>query len=96
MKMLNIILLILASLLQIADGISSYLCFQRSDRTEANGILKSLFDKVGLLPGLIVVKGLMIVVCIVVYFFAGMLTPWVLGAICIGYAWVFWNNYQLI
>ena len=96
MKTLNIILAVIGSLLQIADGISTYICLRRPDRHEANGILKSLFDKIGLVPGLILVKGFGIAICAVAYFFAGMWTPYVLGAICIGYAWVCWNNYKLL
>ena len=96
MKTLSIILTVLGSLLQVADGISTYLCLRRPDRTEANGILKSLFDAIGLVPGLILVKGIGIAICVVAYLFAGIYTTYLLGALCIGYAWVLWNNYKLI
>lgn len=96
MKILNIILTIVASVLQIGDGITTWKVLQRPDRKEANGLLATLFTKIGVLPGLLLAKGVGIAVCLIAYFFAGEYAVWVLLAITAGYSWILINNLRLL
>ena len=88
---MNEVLLILVILLQALDGWTTYQGLQ-GKAVEWNKIVKAVLDKLGLIPGLILVKGFGVGIALIAYFFAGVYTPWVLGAIFIGYTWVVWNN----
>jgi hypothetical protein len=95
MKALNLTLLSLAVLLQIGDGLTTYLAINKGN-VEANKILKTLFDQIGLIPGLILAKGFTVGICVVAYLFAGVYAPYVLGLIVAGYSWVVWNNAKFV
>ena len=95
MRTLNLTLLALATLLQFGDGLTTYWAINKGN-VEANKILKSLFDKIGLIPGLILIKGFTTGICVVAYLFAGAYTPYVLGLIVAGYSWVVWNNSKFV
>lgn len=93
---MNEILLAVTILLQIADGVSTYLALKRPDRRETNGLLAAIFNRIGILPGLILVKGFGVIVCVIAYLFAGVFAVWVLLAMAAGYACIVANNIRLL
>lgn len=95
MKVLNLTLLTLATLLQIGDGLTTFWAINKGN-VEANKILKTLFDKIGLIPGLILIKGITAGICVIAYLFAGVYAPYVLGLIVMGYTWVVWSNAKFV
>lgn len=79
--------------LQGLDLLTTVIALRNPKLTEGNGILKPLFDKLGVLPTLIVVKG----VFIGLLFWAAPQVPVeVLYALIAGYCWVVYNNIKLI
>lgn len=93
---MNEILLAVTILLQIADGVSTYLALKRPDLRETNGLLAAIFNSIGILPGLVLVKGFGVAICVIAYLFAGEYAIWVLLAMAAGYAWIVANNIRLL
>lgn len=81
-------LLILFTLLQLADGYSTFVLLSRGGR-ELNLPLAWTFDRIGLIPGLLLYKGACIAGGIALH--AMDATP-VLAALCVLYAGVVWHN----
>lgn len=86
-------LLILITILQIADIATTYIALSRKIGTESNGVLAWLFDKVGMVPTLLVTKGA----------FIGLLwatAPYqivpVLAGLALLYGIVIWNNLKVL
>jgi hypothetical protein len=93
---MNEILLIVASLLQIGDGLTTWKALQRPDRKEANGMLASFFNAVGVVPGLIIMKGLGVMICVGAYMYAGVWAVWVLAFITLVYVGILINNWRML
>jgi hypothetical protein len=86
-------LLIFLVILQLADIVTTWLIVSRPGGRELNPVLAALFRAVGLLPGLLIVKGAFVALMIWVTPF---LPPAVLALICAGYCWVVWHNLQVL
>ncbi|MFA5377355.1 MAG: DUF5658 family protein, partial [Dehalococcoidia bacterium] len=50
------VLLTLAILLQIGDGVTTWLCLKRPDCYEANKAMKMIMSKIGVIPSLLLTK----------------------------------------
>lgn len=57
--MVQILIYIIAAL-QVGDIVTTYMCITSGRGAEANPVLKHLFDAIGLVPGLLLVKGLFV------------------------------------
>jgi hypothetical protein len=79
--------------LQVLDILTTYLCLTKGKGYEANKLLAKLFDKVGLLPGLFLVKGAFITLMWVVAPLIPVETLYVISA---GYVWVVYNNLKVL
>jgi hypothetical protein len=89
--MTNGILFALFVLLQCIDLYTTYTIIKTGKGHEANPILAWVFDKIGYPTGLVVFKGL----CIVIGFF--LLPYWYALAILNAlYLWVAYNNYKVL
>lgn len=79
--------------LQVLDLVSTVIALRNPDLTEGNGILKPMFDALGVVPALVVVKlgfiGLL-------YWAAPQVPVEVLYALIALYVWVVYNNIKLI
>jgi hypothetical protein len=86
-------LLIAIIILQLADIITTYRINSRPGGQELNPVLAALFRKVGLLPGLVLIKSLFVS-------FLWWTTPFLhaslLTLICGMYCWVVWHNLQVL
>ena len=79
--------------LQVLDLLTTVVALRNPKLTESNSILKPLMDKFGVLPTLVVIKG----VFIGLLFWAAPLVPVeVLYLLCAFYCWVVFNNIKLI
>jgi hypothetical protein len=94
---LNEILLTIAILLQIGDGVTTWLCLRSPDRYEANKALKWLMDRIGVIPSLLLTKLAFSALLITgtMLYPSAYLTA-ILGIVCAGYAYVVWQNYRLL
>jgi uncharacterized protein YacL len=85
--------LVLLLTLQAADVVTTFLALQNKNNMEANPILRALFNKVGLLPGLLVAKlGFIALLCI----FRHDVHPYAMYALCVGYAYIVYNNIKVL
>ena len=84
------LLLLLA--LQVLGLISTTLALRNPNLVEANGLLKLLFDKFGVLPTLVFVK-LFLVTFLLCYM--DEIDTRVIWLICAGYTYVVYNNFKL-
>lgn len=91
--------------LQLADIVTTYLALTRGKGVEANGILARLMARFGLLPTLLVVKGLFVSGLVwatlhlpIVAF--GLAVPWLpaalLGVVAAGYLAIVVNNVRVL
>jgi hypothetical protein len=86
-------LLFLFACLQAADGILTYHGLQQSGVSELNPIGRFVFDKLGLIPGLVAMKG--------AAFGAGLVCTavpggiWLLTGLCAFYCWVVAQNARI-
>ena len=86
--------LILALLtLQAFDFITTYLCLTRGKGHEANPVMASIFAKMGVLPGLVIVKGALIAL---LYLYGSTLPALALYALAAGYGLVIINNLRVL
>ena len=89
--MTNGILFALFVILQCIDFYTTYTILKTGKGHEANPILAWVFSKIGYPLGLVVFKGL----CIVIGFF--LLPYWyALALLNVLYLWVVWNNYKVM
>ena len=89
--MINYILLAIFIALQAGDLYTTYTIIKTGKGREANPILAWVFSKIGYPTGLVVFKGL----CIVIGFF--LLPYWYALAILNAlYLWVAYNNYKVL
>lgn len=79
--------------LQALDILTTYLCITSGKGAEGNKFLARIFDKIGLLPGLLLVKGVLVVWLWFVYPLLPVEVLYVLGA---GYVWVVYNNVKVL
>ena len=92
MKLPSMILYLLI-LLQVLDLASTVIVLHNPKLTEGNGILKPMFDVLGVLPTLVVVK----LGFIGLLFWAAPQVPVeVLYALIVFYSWVVFNNVKLL
>jgi len=79
--------------LQVLDLITTVIALRNPRLTEANGLLKPLMDKFGVLLTLITVKGAFIGL---IFWAAPLVKVELLYLLCAGYAWVVYSNIKLI
>lgn len=79
--------------LQVLDLITTVIALRNPKLTEGNGILKPLFDRFGVLPTLISVKGAFIAL---LWWAAPLVPVEVLYLLTAGYCWIVLNNIKLI
>jgi hypothetical protein len=89
---MNEMLLGLAVALQIGDGVTTFLALQKLGVREWNRILRWLFDRLGVVRGLMLAKSFGVAVCLVAYAYAGPFAVYTLGFIVTLYAVVVINN----
>jgi len=92
--MINYILLAIFIALQIGDFYTTYVILKTNKGYEANPILAWIFNKIGYVAGLAIVKGLCIVIGVYIaqfwnsfYFFVPVIAL---------YIWVVRNNYKVM
>lgn len=86
------LLLIVLILLQIADGMTTFYALWGGKGREANPVVNWVIEKIGLIPGLIVVKSVGVVLAVWVYNLDGFM---VLLAMTILYAYIVHNNFEI-
>lgn len=90
-KRMNTLYILIA--LQVLDLLTTVIALRNPKLTEGNGILKPLFDKLGVVPTLLIVKIAFVTLAI---WAAPQVPVEVLYALIAGYGWVVWNNVKLI
>lgn len=80
-------------LLQIADMITTIYALKTRVGKEGNSVLNWLFQKIGVITTLSIVKGVFIVFLL---WFAAMIPIYVYVLLIIGYVWVVHNNISVI
>ena len=88
-----IALFVLFVVLSAADGYTTWKALQRNGTKEANPVMAWLFDRFGVVPSLVVVKGAAIIVVLVTM---GPYSMWVLPEISAFYAYIVWRNYYKV
>ena len=78
--------------LQVADGLTTYLALKKG-AAEGNPIMRKLFEKIGMVPALIITKGALMVGAWYWRDAIGMLG---LGLLCAGYLLVAVNNVRVM
>jgi hypothetical protein len=91
--MLNLILLSLLTVLQFADAYTTHIILSRGGR-ENNPLMRSLFERLGILPAMAVMKGLVILAAGVAVVLAPVPAQWAIAAVCIFYCWLVWKNWR--
>lgn len=79
--------------LQVLDLITTVIALRNPKLTEGNGVLKPLFDRFGVLPTLISVKGAFIAL---LWWAAPLVPVELLYLLTAGYCWIVLNNIKLI
>jgi len=79
--------------LQVADIVTTYLAITNGKGIESNGILAPLFKASGLIPGLLIVKGGFVAL---LWWAAPLVPVDLLYALAAFYAWVIFNNVQVL
>jgi hypothetical protein len=79
--------------LQVLDLLTTVIALRNPKLTEGNGILKPLFDKLGVLPTLLIMKGGFIGWLLYV---RAEVPDWTLLLLCAVYLWIILNNIKLI
>ena len=92
--MINYILLAIFIVLQASDFYTTYTILKNGKGYEANPILRWIFDKIGYVAGLAIVKGLCIAVGVYAVQFSNSFYIFV-PAIAL-YIWVVRNNYKVM
>jgi hypothetical protein len=90
-------LLIIFTLLQIADIVTTYLNLKRPDRAESNAFLKAIMGKIGVIPTLLLSKICVIFSFMFAYVFADSIYLTIaMACVCVFYAVVVFKNYRLM
>ena len=89
-------LLTLCILLQVADGITTYIGLTSENCQELNKVMSWLFEKVGLLPSIILANGIMISIVILVYVFSLPYITYIYFILITMYLIIFFNNLREI
>lgn len=84
--------LYLLILLQVADIVTTIIALQ-GPAHESNPVLKKLMDKIGVLPALLIVKGLAIAFF---WYFQAMIPQAVFWLLCAFYVYIVYNNLMTI
>ena len=79
--------------LQVLDILTTYLCLTSGKGYEANKLLAKVFDKIGLLPGLLLTKGAFVAF---LFYAEPQLPVEVLYLIAAGYVWVVAGNLKVL
>ena len=79
--------------LQIVDLVSTVLALKKPGLVEGNKYLKAVMDKIGVLPTLLIAKG--IAIAWLTYFRAE-IPDGIFAVLIVGYVWVCWNNLKLL
>jgi len=79
--------------LQVIDLASTVLALNKPGLVEGNRWLKALMDKIGVLPSLLLIKGVFIGW---IYYFKSQLPEEIILILIVGYVWVCWNNLKLL
>jgi hypothetical protein len=87
----NEILIAVIALLQVADGATSFYAIEKQGLPEANPLMNLLFDRVGLVPGLVCVKVAFITFLLMVPVYA-----WLYWSLIALYTGVVANNTRVI
>jgi hypothetical protein len=83
-------LFLLFVLLQVADGYTTYRLLSAGGK-ELNPLLAYAFDRIGLVPGLVIYKG----VCVAGGGWLYLSQQWwIIAALLMFYLWVVWHNVQ--
>lgn len=85
--------LYLLLLLQVADAVSTILCLKNPRLQESNQLLKELFNKLGIVSTLVLIKGGYAVICWLAVPYAAPSAVWIIIA---AYVWVVFNNIKLL
>ncbi len=88
---MNILYLLIA--LQVLDLLTTVIALRNPKLHEANGVLKALMDKFGVLPTLIVIKGAFVGLLILYWHQVPVEVLYGLTGL---YVWVVFNNIKLI
>lgn len=88
----SIAMLYVFIVLQVLDALST-VYGMRLGHTEKNPLLAWLFEKVGVIPALLVVKTGMVAVLV---YYVGLYSVWILVAGNILYAYIFYRNLEVI
>jgi Domain of unknown function (DUF5658) len=86
-------LLMIIVALQLADIVTTVLCLNTGKAHEANPILSKLFDAIGVIPALVLIKGAFIATLI---WAAPHVDPALLWLCVAAYAWVIFNNLRVL
>ena len=86
-------MLVALIILQVLDLLTTVVALRNPRLTEGNGLLKPLFERFGVLPALIVIKGLFIML---LGFTAHLVPVELLYLLTAGYCWIVFNNIKLI
>lgn len=86
-------ILYLLILLQVLDLLTTVIALRNPKLTEGNGILKPLFDKLGVLPALLLIKAGFIGW---IFYWRADLPEWTIMVLIAGYAYIVFNNIKLI
>lgn len=78
--------------LQVADGLTTYLALKKG-AAEGNPVMRKLFEKIGMVPALVITKGALMVGA---WYWRDALGLLELGLLCAGYLAVAINNILVI
>lgn len=87
------LLIALFAALQLADIVTTHYVLKKRIGTEANPVMRWLFDQFGHLPVLLVIKGALIAFF---WWWVPQVDERLVWALAALYAWVVWNNAQVI
>jgi hypothetical protein len=91
---MNNILLILITALQLADGWTTYKILSDGGR-ELNTRMRKGIEQYGLIPALVIYKGIIPLVIIITYFLVPSWLIWILyPPLIILYGWFVWRNWR--
>ena len=86
-------ILYILSALQVLDLLTTVIALRNPKLTEGNGVLKPMFDRFGVLPTLVAVKGAFIAL---LWWAAPLVPVELLYLLTAGYCWIVFNNIKLI
>lgn len=94
---ISITAFIIFFLTQAADFYTTWRVLQMPNRTEANPVVKKVMDKIGVVPALLILKGLFVAgVGAGLWFYPEPILQITVIIISVGYGWVISNNVRLM